>query len=165
MPKVLYLCRTKLLVMKKLLFVFVAFITFASCSQAQIDPVSWNFSTKKVSDKVYDVYMTANLKPSWHIYSQTQGKDAIALPTEFSFTKNPLLTFAGKVKEVGKMEKFYDKELKASANQYSKTVSFVQRVTLKANVKTTLAGVVEYQTCDDKKCLPPKKVPFKIPVG
>lgn len=151
--------------MKKLLLVFVALIALVSYSNAQIDPVSWNFSAKKVSDKVYDVYMTANLKPGWHIYSQSQAKDAIALPTEFNFTKNPLMTFAGKVKEVGKMEKFYDKTLKASANQYSKTVSFVQRVTLKASVKTTLAGAVEYQTCDDKKCLPPKKVPFKIPVG
>ncbi len=151
--------------MKKLFFVFTALIAFATLTSAQADPVSWNFSAKKISDKVYDVYMTANLQPSWHIYSQTQSKDAIALPTEFNFTQNPLLTFAGKVKEVGKMEKFYDKTLKASANQYSKTVSFVQRVNLKANVKTTLAGVVEYQTCDDKKCLPPKKVPFKIPVG
>lgn len=151
--------------MKKLFFVFTALMAFATLTSAQTDPVSWNFSAKKISDKVYDVYMTANLQPSWHIYSQTQSKDAIALPTEFDFTQNPLLTFAGKVKEVGKMEKFYDKALKASANQYSKTVSFVQRVNLKANVKTTLAGVVEYQTCDDKKCLPPKKVPFKIPVG
>ncbi len=151
--------------MKKLLFIFIAFTVFASCSQAQTDPVSWKFSAKKISEKVYDVYMTANLKPGWHIYSQTQAKDAIALPTEFSFTANPLMSFAGKVKEVGKMEKFYDNTLKASANQYSKTVSFVQRVTLKAAVKTNLAGVVEYQTCDDKKCLPPKKVPFKVPVG
>lgn len=150
---------------KRILIVFIAAFVFVSCATAQADPVSWSFSSKKISDKVYDVYITANLKPGWHIYSQNQGKDAIALPTEFTFTKNPLITFAGKVKEAGKMEKFYDNALKASANQYSKTVSFIQRVTLKTNVKTTLAGAVEYQTCDDKKCLPPKKVPFKIPVG
>lgn len=151
--------------MKRLLLAFAAIAVFTISANAQMDPVSWNFSAKKVSDKVYDVYMTANLKPGWHIYSQSQAKDAIAVPTEFSFTNNPLMTFAGKVKEVGKMEKFYDKALKVSANQYSQKVSFVQRVTLKANVKTTLAGTVEYQTCDDVKCLPPKKVPFKIPVG
>lgn len=74
------------------------------------------------------MYLTAKLNPGWHIYSQTQTADAIALPTEFSFTNNPLMTLVGKVKEVGKLEKFYDKTLKASANQYSKTVSFVQRV-------------------------------------
>lgn len=151
--------------MKRILLFFIAFAVFLIGANAQPDPVSWKFSAKKVSDKVYDVYMTANLQPGWHIYSQTQAKDAIALPTEFNFTSNPLMVFSGKVKEEGKMEKFYDKILKSSANQYSKTVTFVQRVTLKANVKTTLAGIVEYQTCDDKKCLPPKKVPFKVPVG
>ena len=151
--------------MKKFFTLFLGLFVFVFAVSAQADPVTWNFSAKKISDKVYDVYMTANLKPGWHIYSQTQAKDAIAQPTEFGFTKNPLMTLSGKVKEVGKMEKFYDKVLNATANQYSKNVSFVQRITLKANVKTTLAGMVEYQTCDDKKCLPPKKVPFKIPVG
>lgn len=151
--------------MKKLLFVLTAFFILTGCATAQVDPVSWKFTTKQISPKVYEVHMIATLKPGWHIYSQTQPKDAIALPTEFSFTKNPLMNFDGKVKEVGKVEKFYDKTIKASANQYSKTVSFVQKVTLKAAVKTTLAGTVEYQTCDDVKCLPPKKVPFKVSIG
>lgn len=151
--------------MKQLLLVLGAFLIFSSCSHAQSDPVSWSYAAKKVSDKVYDVYLTAKIKPGWHIYSQSQAKDAIALPTEFSFTKNPLVTLSGKVKEAGKLEKYYDKALKVSANQYSNSVNFVQRITLKANVKTTLAGVLEYQTCDDKTCLPPKKVSFKIPVG
>ncbi|MFV0605224.1 MAG: protein-disulfide reductase DsbD domain-containing protein [Niabella sp.] len=151
--------------MKKTFLALMAILVFAGLTYAQADPVKWSFSAKKVSDKVYDVYMTAQLNTGWHIYSQTQTKDAIALPTEFSFTSNPLLTTTGKVKEQGKMEKFYDKELKVSANQYSKTVSFVQRVTLKTKVKTNLAGVVEYQTCNDKMCLPPKKVNFKVPLG
>ncbi len=150
--------------MNKILFTIAAVIMFGA-AQAQADPVSWNFSSKKISDKVYEVYMTATLQPNWHIYSQTQPKDAIALPTEFSFTKNPLMNFEGKVKEMGKMEKFRDPALGATNHQYSKSVKFVQKVTLKAPVKTTVAGVVEYQTCDDKKCLPPKKVPFKVDLG
>jgi len=40
----------------------------------------------------------------------------------------------------------------------------VQVVKLKAKAKTNIAGVVEFQTCDDKKCLPPKKVNFNIPI-
>jgi thiol:disulfide interchange protein DsbD len=69
-----------------------------------------------------------------------------------------------KVKEVGKMEKFHDEKLQLSANQYSDKVDFVQVVKLKANVKTNISGSVEYQTCDDKKCLPPKTVNFSIAV-
>ncbi len=60
------------------------------------------------------------------------------------------------------MKKFHDPKLEVSANQYSGKVDFVQVVKLKANVKTNLTGSVEYQTCDDKKCLPPKTVNFSI---
>jgi thiol:disulfide interchange protein DsbD len=52
--------------------------------------------------------------------------------------------------------------LGVSANQYAGKVDFVQVVKMKAKAKTNLAGIVEFQTCDDKKCLPPKKVNFSI---
>jgi thiol:disulfide interchange protein DsbD len=70
----------------------------------------------------------------------------------------------GKVKEAGKLEKFHDAKLGVSANQYSSKVDFVQVVKLKANVKTNVSGSVEFQTCDDKKCLPPKTVNFSVTI-
>lgn len=106
--------------------------------------------------------MKATIQPGWHLYSQNQPKDAIAIPTAFTFNPNPLLSRDGKVKELGKMEVMNDKELGVSANQYSLTVDFVQKVKLKSAVKTNLTGNVEYQTCDDKKCLPPKTINFSI---
>lgn len=133
-------------------------------AEAQINPVSWTYSAKKIADKTYEVHLTATMQKGWHLYSQVQPDDAIAQPTSFTFTANPLLSFDGKVKEKGKMEKFHDKELGASANQYANTVDFIQVVKLRTNVKTSVAGVLEYQTCDDKKCLPPKKVSFSIPL-
>ncbi|HMR85799.1 MAG TPA: protein-disulfide reductase DsbD family protein, partial [Niabella sp.] len=108
---------------------------------------------------------TAVMQSGWHLYSQTQPSDAINIPTQFVFAANPLVTLTGKVAEVGKMEKFRDATVGASANQYSKTVTFVQKVTLKAAAKTNISGTVTYQTCDDKQCLPPKKVPFKVDLG
>jgi len=60
------------------------------------------------------------------------------------------------------MEKFTDKQLGLSANQYSNNVDFVQIVKLKGSAKTNVSGSVEYQTCDDKKCLPPKTVNFSV---
>lgn len=150
--------------MKKLLFVVAAVLLFTAV-EAQLNPVSWKFSSKKISDKVYEVHMTATINNGWHLYSQTQPADAINIPTKFSFTGNPLLKLEGAVKEVGKMEKFHDASLGASANQYSKTVNFVQKVTLKAAAKTNVSGTVTFQTCDDKQCLPPKKVPFKVDLG
>ncbi|MCH5596549.1 protein-disulfide reductase DsbD domain-containing protein [Niabella ginsengisoli] len=150
--------------MKKLLLALVCILTVA-LAQAQLNPVSWKFTSKKVSEKVYEIHMTAVISTGWHLYSQNQPEDAIAIPTKFSFTNNPLVKLDGKISEMGKMEKFHDASVDVSANQYSKTVTFVQKVTLKAAAKTNISGSVTYQTCDDKQCLPPKKVPFKVNLG
>lgn len=146
--------------MKKLLFIALA-LTFMNAVSAQ-NPVSWAFTSKKISDKVYELHLTATIQPGWHLYSQKQPEDAIAQPTSFIFNNNPLLNFDGTVKELGKMEKFTDKVLEVSAYQYSNKVNFVQVVKLKGKVKTAVTGKLEFQTCDDKKCLPPKTIPFTI---
>ncbi len=149
--------------MKKF-FALTAILLVAVAGQAQLNPVSWTFSAKKVADKTYEIHMTATMHTKWHLYSQTQPDDAIAIPTAFTISPNPLFSLDGKIKEVGKMEKFHDAKLDLSANQYSNTVNFVQKVKLKANVKTNFSGNVEYQTCDDEKCLPPKTVNFSVAI-
>lgn len=148
--------------MKKLVLLAL-FVSGTLLSQAQaLNPVTWSFSAVKISDKEYEIHMKANIQSGWHLYSQNQPDNAINMPTEFTFNANPLFTREGKVKEVGNMELVKDAVLKSSANQYSNTVEFIQKIKLKAKAKTNITGNVEYQTCDDKKCLPPKKVNFNI---
>ncbi len=146
--------------MKKL-FTILALVFFGLSVSAQY-PVTWTYSAKKIADKKYEIQLVANMLPGWYLYSQKQPDDFIAIPTTFQFIKNPLVSFEGELKEIGKMEKFRDAKLDISANQYTKTVKFVQVVKLKSNVKTNLTGSVEFQTCDDKKCLPPKTNNFTI---
>lgn len=150
--------------MKKI-FLLIALAFSAGFASAQsVSPVSWKFSSKKVNEGVYEIQMVADIQAGWHLYSQSQPKDAIAIPTSFSFNKNPLLVLDGKIVEQGKLEKFTDKDLGVSANQYSKQVVFVQRVKAKSKAKTAVTGKVEFQTCDDKKCLPPKTVTFTVSI-
>ena len=145
--------------MKAILFSMFLVGTMVVSAQ---NPVTWTFTSKKLTDNSYEIRMTATLDKGWHLFSQTQPEDAIATPTTFTITNNPLIEVVGKIKEVGKMEKFHDKQLDLSANQYSEKVEFVQTVKLRGKVKTSFSGSVEYQTCDDKKCLPQKTVNFKV---
>ncbi len=147
--------------MKQLVLLASVFL-MATIGQAQQNPVSWTFSAKKVADKQYEVHMTATIEKGWHLYSQVQPEDAVAMPTTFKINNNPLVTLEGKIKEEGKLEKFHDPKLELSANQFSNKVDFVQVVKLKASAKTNVTGVLEFQTCNDQKCLPPKKVNFTI---
>jgi hypothetical protein len=146
----------------KLLLIIAAVMTMGTAARAQLNPVSWSYSAKKIADKKYEVHITATIQSGWHLYSQVQPEDAIAEPTLVSFSKNPLLTLEGKISEQGNLEKFHDAKLDISANQYAGKIDFVQLVKLKANAKTNLNGSVRFQTCNDEKCLPPKTVSFSI---
>jgi hypothetical protein len=146
--------------MKK--FLALPFILFSALVLKAQNPVTWSFSAKKLDDKTYEVHMTANIQSGWHVFSQTQPDDAIAIPTGFKLNNNPLLALEGNIKEVGKLEKFRDEKLDISANQYSNKVDFVQVIKLKAKAKTNVTGSVEFQTCNDEKCLPAKTVNFSI---
>lgn len=148
--------------MKRIILLAIIGLMF-SAVQAQ-NPVSWSFSAKKIDDKTYEVHMTANIQSGWHLYSQNQPDDAIAIPTGFTINNNPLIKLDGKIREMGSLEKFHDKKLDVSANQYSNKVDFVQVVKLKASAKTNLSGSVEFQTCNDEKCLPPRTVNFNVAI-
>lgn len=149
--------------MKKLTLLMVA-IACTLCTFAQIanKKVNWSFTSKKVGDHTYELRMTAIIEEGWHIYSQKQPQKAIITPTEFSFIYNPLITVGGAVKEEGDMRIKSYKNLDFYTNIYEETVTFVQRVSVKADVKTNIECKVTYQTCTDEKCLPPATDKFSI---
>lgn len=125
--------------------------------------VQWNYTVKKISDKVYEVHMSATIGGGWHMYSQNGGDGPVS--TTFTFTKNPLLAPSGKVKEVGKMVTKFEEAFKSNVRYYEKMVDFVQTVQLKSKAKTSLAGKVEFMVCNDHECLPPTDVDFNVNVG
>jgi thiol:disulfide interchange protein DsbD len=144
---------------KLLLFVFS--FSLATAGFAQTNVVDWKFESKKLSDKKYEVKLIAVVAHPWHIYSTTTP-DGGPLPTKITFTKNPLAVMEGKLKEVGKLETKFEDVFDVDTKFFNDKVEFVQVVSLKANVKTSLTGSVEFMTCNDKECLPPKSVPFSI---
>lgn len=143
-------------------FLFLGFGSFAQSGSAQ--KVKWNYSSKKVNDKTYELRITASIDGNYHIYAQNVGVDG-PVATSFRFNKNPLVILSGKVKEEGKLIKKHEEVWDGNVNYYEKKVEFVQLVQLKSKVKTNIGGTVEFMVCDDKQCLPPSQVSFKIDIG
>ncbi len=56
------------------------------------------------------------------------------------FTKNPLATPDGKVKEVGKLETHYEEVFEIDTKFFANKVEFVQIVNVKGAAKTNLTG-------------------------
>jgi len=146
--------------MKKFSLTVIASLIFAFVFAQIENPVKWSYTAKRISDKVYEVHLTATLDPKWHIYAQDAGDGPE--PTTISFAKNPLIKLDEKVKEVGTLEKEYDPNFKSELKFYSSKVSFVQKIKLKSPASTVLKGTISYMVCNDRKCLPPKEIPFSV---
>ena len=148
---------------KSLLLALLMVSAFATFAQSE-KKVKWDYSVRKIADKTYEVRMTASIGPSYHMFAQQVGVDG-PLPTTFTFAKNPLIILNGQVKEEGKVVKKYESLWNGHVNYYENTVVFVQVVKLKANVKTDLAGKVEFMVCNERQCLPPSDVDIRVSIG
>jgi hypothetical protein len=146
--------------MNRLILLFCSLL-FTVSGFAQSDVVDWKFDSKKISDKKYEIRMTATVRNPWHIYSTTQAEGG-PLPTKITFAKNPLAMPDGKVKEEGKMQTHFEEVFSIDTKFFNDKVEFVQLVNVKAAAKTTLNGTIEFMACTDKECLPPKSIPFSI---
>ena len=146
--------------MKKIVFASI-FMFIVNIGFAQVEnPVNWTFSATKISAKQYELHMSAAVEGNWHIYAQDAGEGPE--PTSFTFVKNPLVKLDGKVKEIGKLESHYDANFKSTLKFYNGKVDFVQKVNVKSTANTVIKGSVLFMVCNDKRCLPPKEIPFSI---
>src|SRR5215813_9410501 len=109
--------------MKKFFCICLGIIAITS-SRAQ-QPVTWSYTAKKISGKIYEVHLKANIKDGWHLYAQQQTEDFIGNPTTIKFNKHPLLVLSGKTVEIGKLEKSKDPVLEIESGYYTNAVDFV----------------------------------------
>jgi thiol:disulfide interchange protein DsbD len=145
---------------------YLSLISFLAClvASAQINnPVQWNFTSKKIADKTYELQLNATIGKGWHLYAQDAGDGPE--PTKITFDLNPLVTVVGTPKEKGKLENSFDSNFNSLLKFYSNKVTFVQNVKLKSSANTVVKGTVRYMVCNDRQCLPPKDVAFSVKTG
>ena len=147
--------------MKKFIFTAVLSVIAVALFAQIKNPVQWTYASRKKTDNVYEVVLTASLPAPWHIYSQSTPKGG-PKPTIISFKNNPLAIMEGKTKELGALKTNHDENFGVDVKYYGDKVEFVQTVKLKGNIKTNITGTIEYMVCDDSQCLPPAKKDFDI---
>jgi hypothetical protein len=150
--------------MKKTLLSVFAILIIHICLAQSSKQVQWEYSAKRIADKMYEIHMIATINGDYHLYSQDVGGEG-PVATSFSFVKSPLLALDGRVKETGKLIKRFETAWSHDVRYYEKSVDFVQVVRLKSNIKTNLSGKVEFMVCNDKQCLPPAEVEINVNVG
>ncbi|MDL2238579.1 thioredoxin family protein [Bacteroidales bacterium OttesenSCG-928-K22] len=147
---------------KNLLFIFVLFLSKSLFAQIY-EPVTWDFSTEKISDTEYNLIFKATIDKHWHLYSQDIPDDAGPVPTSFLFEESADYQLVGNTLEP-KPEEEWDPNFEMNLKFFSNEVKFVQEIKVINTNSLVVKGSLEFMACDDKQCLPPEFVDFEIPV-
>ncbi len=130
----------------------------AGVAFGQLNPVRWSYEAKKVADLEYDLVFTAHIEDGWYVYSQYLESDDGPIRTSFNFEENPAVELVGKNVEAGNRYEGFDELFYMNIIKFSGAPTFTQRVRVKS--PTALKGYLEFMTCDNEKCLPPKEIKF-----
>lgn len=149
--------------MKKniLLLLFTAY-SISAFSQI-FNPVKWTTSTEKISNTEYNLVINATIDENWHLYSQNVPEDG-PIPTAFTFTKSDDFELIGKPSEE-KGHTIFDKVFNMKIKFFENKATFKQKVKVIPNKDIKIVGEVEFMTCDDTSCLPPKYVDLNFNIS
>ena len=143
--------------MKKIFFTLITLFVLSGSYAQILNPVTFNYSVVKKGNDLYEVHVKAMIQPKWHIYS-VNNPDGGAQATEIKINDGKVV---GIVKENGKLKTMFEKEFNVNQKYFESSVDFVQLIKLKPGNKK-ISGTVNYMVCNDRQCLPPKEVEFKI---
>jgi len=149
--------------MKKLIFAAAALLLSIGANAQIESPVKWSYAAKKVSSTEAVVFLRATIQDGWHIYSQNV-KDGGPIKTSFTFTPSKEYSLIGQTSEPAPLTK-YESAFSMNVSYFEKTVTFQQKVRLKSANVSVVKGTLEFETCNDHKCLPPEDVNFSIDLG
>ncbi len=146
--------------MKKIIFLILFLFTIVASAQI-LEPVKWEFESKKISEEEYELIFTANMDEHWAVYSQFVD-DGGPIPTEFTFEENENFTLIDNVIESdeNKVTK-HDPVFDMIVSKFYTKGTFTQKIKLNSS-EAIVKGSLVFMTCDDEKCLAPTDVPFEF---
>jgi thiol:disulfide interchange protein DsbD len=143
--------------MKKIFFTLLIILSVTFSFGQILNPVKFDYSVVKKGAGLYEVHVKTLLEPKWHIYSVANPEGG-AEATTLILSNG---TAVGKTKEKGALKTIFDKEFQVNQKYYESNVDFVQLVKATPG-SDKIAGTITYMVCNDKQCLPPKEVEFKV---
>lgn len=157
--------KKKLIVFPVLIFglVFLFGYSLSSSEEEEIVKVKTFISKNGIHPgETFKVALFVQISPPWHIHA-SELSDEFLIPTEMIFEENENL----------EVTQYYYPEPKSEKFEYSDSELQIydEEVIMGALIKASselqpgeykLKGKLGYQACDDRSCLPPKKVEFEI---
>ncbi len=129
----------------------ILLLSISSFSQI-LEPVKWQYYVEDLGNQTFQVVIDAEIDAGWHLYTQNLPEGG-AIPTSFTFDdKEGNFELVGKVTE-SKSHTSYDKVFEMDLSYFEDTATFKQTVKRKNTTAKNLPLLIEYQACDDAKCI------------
>jgi len=146
--------------MKKIIVLFIFSICFFKIQAQTQNPVNWMVSYKYISATEGEIVITAIIEKNWHTYSQ-RHTDAGPIPTSFAFATSKQYLLVGKTEESNAHEEFV-KAFEAKIFLFTDKAEFRQKIKLLVKPGFNIPVKVEFMSCNDMMCLPPKTVDLSV---
>ena len=139
--------------MKKVFFLLLTLFTLSVSSFSQIvEPVKWSSEVEKTGEDTYKLIMNATIDEGWYLYTQDIPEGG-PIPTLFTFeNENNDFELIGDVEESASKSKF-DKIFEMELSYFSHEASFTQQIKVTNPALSAISATVDYQSCDDEKCI------------
>ncbi|MEI6311889.1 MAG: cytochrome c biogenesis protein CcdA [Bacteroidota bacterium] len=141
---------------------FLALFLFFICSQgfAQgMKKVHLSACTNIINETEAEIVLTARLDKGWHLYAFNAGGDGTLISPVITIAANKDVVVVGNPTEKGKLETKDDAGI-GPYHFYENKIIYTQKVKYKK--LSTLKITFDYQTCDEKGCLPPDYEDFTL---
>ena len=149
--------------MRKFFIIPILLLTSGLTYGQIYDPVTWEFGYEQKSDNLYELVLTAQIEKGSYIYAM-DVPDGGPIPTTVVIDTTAEYIPDGKPYEVTESVEKFDEAFGFRIKTFSNTVEFRQKITA-VSPSFTVRGVVNYMSCNNFTCSPPKDVEFEIRIG
>lgn len=151
--------------MKRILSLIVCAVMLSLAVSAQSNnPVTWKTSVKMTSKTEGVITMTATMQAGWHIYNTTLIEGGSYKKTSINLSESTGIKLVGAPKASAKAVTVDDKDF-GLISYWDNKVTFTQKFKVTDKTKARIIGNINYMSCNDETCMPPKneKIDLAVP--
>lgn len=147
------------------LFLTAMLLIGASLAKADIArPIRWSQTINMTSETEGYIEFNATIEKGWHLYA-LQLPEGGPRPTTFDFSTVEGAEFTDEIQPSTAPYEKVDLIFHLKLGWWDEDVSFRRNFRLTGAEGCRIEGVITYQGCNDKSCIPPTKEPFELAYG
>lgn len=138
----------------------VLFFCFLSTWAFGQDKIQWSF---EFIPHPASIQITAEIENGWHLYALDLDPSIGPVPTQIVLEKNKALKVLFPFEASTKAKQSFDANFEAEVSYFEHFFKASNQIKVKK--PSIVRGELTYMLCDDKRCLPPKTIPFEVKVS